>query len=272
MEQFRDEYLEYSNVNHKKSTTETTEYAFNKLMKVTGYINLHKVDSSHFEKMKVLCNKPTTYNIYHNHLQSAFNRAIALKYLEHNPTEIVKKFKINKKIRRNATLDELRLLIQTVIKDKNDKYADFLKFAFITGCRRGELANLKWDKISIRDKYFDIVMPKGKEDIRMPLSDLAIEILLKRQDDPQPFDYLPNYMTKKTKKYIRMAGLSEELKLHCVRHSTTTTLLESGIDPFKVQKHLRHKDIKTTMDYEHSRPNFRKTSMDKISKIAEDNL
>ena len=227
------------------------------------------MDSSHLEKMKEICNKPTTYNMYHKHLNSAFNRAILLKYIKHNPVSIVKRLKVSEKLRRALTFDEFQAICREAIKDKNDKYADFLKFDIVCGCRRNELLNLLWDDVKIGERNFQIRDNKEQIDAVMPLSDLQIDILLKRQDDIKPFDYKPNYATKKFKQYVRSAGLSEDLTFHCLRHTTATKLLGEEVGLFKVQKLLRHSNIKTTMKYEHLNPSFRRSSVETISSMIE---
>lgn len=45
------------------------------------------------------------------------------------------------------------------------------------------------------------------------------------------------------------AGLPLELKLHCLRHSYTTHLLEAGYDPLFVQQQLGHSYASTTALY-----------------------
>ena len=58
-------------------------------------------------------------------------------------------------------------------------------------------------------------------------------------------------LQKAVKKAARLAGINKPVTCHTFRHSFATHLLESGYDIHTGQKHLGHKDVKTTMIYTH---------------------
>ena len=47
-----------------------------------------------------------------------------------------------------------------------------------------------------------------------------------------------------------------DVTAHRFRHTCCTKVIESGASPAKVQAHLRHKDIKTTLRYYDNRDNL----------------
>lgn len=268
---FINEFIKYSKINHSSKTTETYMYAFKKLLEIVpDTTSLLDLNPFHFEKIKSLCANKTTYNIYYHHLRAALNRAIKWKYLKTNVLNDVDKFKINIKLRRDIHISEFKTLLKTITDDDNREFADFLIFMFITGLRRSEMLNLSWNSINYELNYFTLLNTKGKEDVNLPLNIALFKILNNRLGENKPFNYLPNFATKKFKYYCRLASLPEELVLHSIRHSTTTQLFEKGEHPLIIQNLIRHKDLKTTMDYTHTTPQFLKPAIDKMAEIVEE--
>ena len=50
---------------------------------------------------------------------------------------------------------------------------------------------------------------------------------------------------------VRRAGLTKRVTSHTFQHSSATHFLADGYDIRKVQEHLGHKDVRTTMIYSH---------------------
>jgi len=270
---FISEFLEYSSVNHTPSTAQTYKFAFAKLSSILpDTISLKDIHPSDIERLKAKIGNKTTYNIYYNHLKAAFNYAIKWKYIKSNPLKEVKKFKINQTNRRDIHHDEFAKLIDTIIKDNNRPFAEFVIFMFIVGTRRKEILNLQWDNIHYDRSYFELKNTKGKKDALIPLNETLITILRNRPDGPKPFNYTPDHATKKFKHYCRVAELPSEIVLHSTRHATTTALFELHEDPLIVQNLVRHKDLNTTMNYTHTMPSFLKSAVDKTSDLVKDFL
>lgn len=268
---FYGEIEKYSkNKNHAENTTELYKYAFKKFFRICPEnTKLTDIRRSHVEDLKSLIDSKTTYNIYYNHLHAAFNYAVDWGYLRKNPCDTVKKLKPNKETRRNIHPEEFRILIQGIEKDKNFAFADALRFMYVTGLRRKEMVQLKWKDIHYELDYFEVKDTKGKVDARIPLNTVLERILKNRPKGPRPFNYRADFMTSKFKKYITKLKLPDDLVLHSTRHSTSTTLFESQEHPLIVQKLMRHKDLKTTMDYTHTMPKFLAPAIDKTTKAME---
>lgn len=146
-----------------------------------------------------------------------------------------------------------------------------LETLFSTGLRVSELVSLNRDKINIERGEFSVRGKGGKERLVF-LSDTAKYWLSRwlalRQDD-FPSLFIP--ITKKgkpikkgkevrltarsverlVKKYALKAGITKNIVVHTLRHSFATDLLMSGADLRSVQQLLGHSSITTTQIYTH---------------------
>ena len=60
--------------------------------------------------------------------------------------------------------------------------ADLVALLLLTGLRLDEAASLKWSQVDLDDKSLHLVDTKSRRDIRLPLSDLAAELLKARKN------------------------------------------------------------------------------------------
>ena len=63
--------------------------------------------------------------------------------------------------------------------------------------------------------------------------------------------YDKNFITKKFKCYLRLAGLPEKFHFHCLRHTAITNLIKAGVNINYVRQIAGHSDLKTTENYIH---------------------
>jgi len=91
----------------------------------------------------------------------------------------------------------------------------------------------------------------------IPLNKTAVDILSKRKklyNSNLVFTISgcriqQDYIVHNFKKYIRIAGLRDELHFHSLRHTFATWLVQKGVSIYKVSKLLGHADVKTTQIY-----------------------
>ena len=75
----------------------------------------------------------------------------------------------------------------------------------------------------------------------------------------------PNHVVDEFKKLLKKAGLPS-IRLHDLRHSAATLLLNLGIHPKVVQELLGHTQISITMDvYSHVLPSMQQDAMGKLN-------
>jgi integrase len=123
----------------------------------------------------------------------------------------------------------------------------FVEFLLQTGLRREEGLNLKWGDIDFIRNVIAVVKTKGREVRLVPLTFRCLEIL--KILGPQLFDRLnKNVVTKRFGKYCEAEELGG-FKLHSLRHTYATKLIDAGVDILTVSRLMGHSDIKTSMIY-----------------------
>jgi integrase len=127
----------------------------------------------------------------------------------------------------------------------------------LTGARKREAMNAKWSDFDFEHRRWRIPVTKLGKPRHVPLSDGAITLLnsVPRHGCdwvfPNPKTLMPYdniftaWDTARTK-----AGLSE-VRIHDLRHSFASFLVNSGRSLYEVQHLLGHTQIKTTQRYSH---------------------
>ncbi|MGD9637106.1 MAG: site-specific tyrosine recombinase XerD [Pirellulales bacterium] len=144
-----------------------------------------------------------------------------------------------------------------------------LELLYATGCRVSELSNLKVRDLHLEERYClchgkgdkQRVVPLGKKAVAAAEAYLQHERpkLASRQSTPSLFLLLSSRgarlrrerIWELIKRYAKLAGCTDELSPHSLRHSFATHLLAGGADLRQVQEMLGHASIATTQIYTH---------------------
>lgn len=177
---------------------------------------------------------------------------------EINPLEGAKQKDPDNRIERFLTPAETQRLKEAVEQSPNFMLRYIVALALLTGCRKRELLDAKWDDFSIERKTWRIPVTKAGKPRFVPLSQDAIAVLrsIPRFEDC-PY-VVPNPKTLKpfTSVYNswdqarRRAGLAD-VRMHDLRHSAASNLVNAGQSLYVVAKVLGHAQTKTTERYAH---------------------
>lgn len=149
----------------------------------------------------------------------------------------------------------------------NLKHKCMLALVYSSGLRNGELINLKLKDVHFDTKQLFIRGAKGKKDRVTLLSDKIIVRLKQYLKKHQPSDYLfegakgntytQSSLRKVFKNSLKKAKLPVSYRVHDLRHSFATHLLEQGVNLRIIQVLLGHNSSKTTEIYTYvSKANF----------------
>ncbi len=195
---------------------------------------------------------PSTINRKISAFRTYFKFLIRRKYLEEDPTKVIQKPKIPKRIPRPLDSDKI-LHILTSWNPEDDEgilAKDIITILYSTGLRISELLSLKGKDVDISNMII-MVRGKGGKYRNVPMVKLCLEVIRKYIKDPEERLFKIN----RFKAYRLIRGTFERIAKvngvhpHTLRHSFATHLLERGADLKTVQEILGHSKLSTTQIY-----------------------
>ena len=130
---------------------------------------------------------------------------------------------------------ELNLMFTTI---KDDRFNSFVRFAYYTGARSGEIRSILRDNV-----LEDALVVRGKSGRRMVKLNGQAKELINSQDDL--WNYTKEYVSHKFKKEVRRLGI-KNARFHDLRRTFGLNLIKQGMSIYKVSKLLGHKSVRTT--------------------------
>lgn len=145
--------------------------------------------------------------------------------------------------------DELKRMMQ-------DAY-DLVILLLDTGARYSEIANIEWRRIDLKDRAIHLWRSKVQNETVLYMTDRVFDVLSRRHTHRTSQHVFSNsngeargYATKSIRKAILRAGL-QNCRVHTLRHTHASRLVQQGMSVYEVREILGHSDIKTTMRYAH---------------------
>ena len=180
-----------------------------------------------------------------------------------NPCVGVEAFEDNGARERYLDPAEVQRLFQELDTNRNVQVGQVIRLLLYTGARKSEVLNARWEEIDLGRRLLSVpaTRSKSKRPRHIMLSDAAVALLLslpRRPDIPWVFF---NPRTRKSPVSIfyawdsirKKAGLAD-VRLHDLRHSYASFLVNAGRSLYEVQRLLGHHDPKVTMRYAHLSP------------------
>jgi integrase len=170
----------------------------------------------------------------------------------------VKKFEANNARERFLTAEETQRLQLAMAKSKNKQLSNIVALLLLLGCRKRELFDSRWTDFDLERRTWRIPLAKSGKSRHVPLSQTALAVLsqLPRWEGC-PF-VVPNPETRQPYRCIyacwnnarKAAGLPE-VRMHDLRHSMASNMINSGSSIYEVSKVLGHTQLRTTQRYAH---------------------
>lgn len=175
-----------------------------------------------------------------------------------NPTDGFPMFEEHNTRERFLTKEEAASLYREVKRSENRMLQYIVPMLILTGARKAEVLNSKWEDFDLEKQTWRIPITKGGKARYVPLSDGAISLLNSMPRIPDCPYAFPNPDTEKPFVSIfyswhrarTLAGLAD-LRIHDLRHSFASFLVNAGRSLYEVQRILGHTHIKTTQRYSH---------------------
>lgn len=177
---------------------------------------------------------------------------------ERNPVRAVPKAKFNNARDRYLTTDETTRLLKACDRSNNPQLGNIVRLLLLTGARVSELLQAEWRHVNVERASWHIPMSKTGKPRYVPLSSPALEIIenLPRFANcpyvlPNPKTRMPYTDIKHPWQTARKAALLTDLRIHDLRHSAASFMINAGVNLYAVGKVLGHADHQSTQRYAH---------------------
>lgn len=253
-------YSDYTVKNYQLDLTDFFKYVNKSNI---DFLNIENIHVRGYLKYLDTCNlKNTTISRRISALRTFYNYLLEKGFVKSNIFLNVKNPKLEKKLPNYLNYTEIEELLAS-IDTRTDEGLErrlLIEMFYSTGCRVGEMVNVKISDIDFYNKTIK-VMGKGSKERIVYYGDYASK-------------YLEDYLKNKDKKgYLFTNKMGEKLTIeeveyivrdimkhisikthvtpHTLRHTFATHLLNNGADIRTVQELLGHANLSTTGIYTH---------------------
>lgn len=233
-------------------------------------------------------------------LKKIFDTGVRKSLIDKNPVENMRKLPINKKTITFWSVEEFARFRKLITKEEKS-YDLFFTLAFFTGMRMGEILALNWNDINLltntihvtKTAYFlnkrnHINSTKTRAGTRYITINNKLANMLRDWKQEQttllkefiddidnlqviqssPISITKNMIDKKFKQILSRNNDIKKIRIHDLRHSHASLLINQGEDYLVVKERLGHASITTTIDtYSHLYPSKQKSLANKLDEI-----
>lgn len=290
-------YCEDMGTRLREHTMRTKRYIID--LKITPYFGEKRVNEIKATDIRQWQNKlisqgysQTYLKTINNQLCAIFNYAVKYYDLASNPCAKAGSIGKSKAEEMNFWTKQEFMKFVDELMDKRMSYLAFM-ILYWTGIRIGELLaltpgdiDLEKHTISITKSYQrlgkkDVVTepktPKSRRVIHIPeflVADIQdyISSVYEIKDTDRLFPFTKYFLEHEMKRGVKASGV-KKIRIHDLRHSHASLLVELGFSPLEIAERLGHEKIETTLNtYSHLYPNKQQRLADRLEKEYKEEL
>jgi integrase len=201
---------------------------------------------------------PATADHYMKLMRRLLNLAVEYNVIDNNKLDKAKLHNPDNRMEVFLEGESLERLISVLLTDSNQVACNVFMFLLASAARLNEALSATWDQIDLENRIWKIPakISKSKKMRSVPLSEAALECLRKinhRQGNI--------FISRKTKmplknlhkawQKIRIKAGMPHLRIHDMRHTAASLLINSGHTIYTVQHILGHQSVVTSSRYSH---------------------
>lgn len=182
-------------------------------------------------------------------------------------------------VQRNRYLckEEAARLLASIRADENKIAAKAILLLFLTGARRNEVTQAEWSYVDWQRRTLFVPKSKNGQPRYVQLNSAAVELLKSiPRADRNPYIF-PAPTTGRPMPHLffpwdrirKRAGLYE-LRLHDLRHSFASFLVNGGARLYRVQTLLGHSNLRSTQRYSHLSPEMLDQSAEIMASVLKE--
>ena len=190
-------------------------------------------------------------------LRQMLNFAAACGHIQSNPADGIA-FNRRPKLTRFLSREELARLhaaLDAQTRQSARQQADIVRLLLLTGCRRGEIMELRWSEV----REDGLALTDAKTGPRtVPLSSRARRILDRQPRGKSAFVFPSLRNPARPRRpclplwdRVRKEACIEDVRLHDLRHTMATHAVMNGVPVPVVSRLLGHSDVRITLRYAH---------------------
>ena len=264
---------------NEASSIHTDRVRLRRILPAIGHLKIRQLTSGRIERfLQDLARgdeshpqiKGATINRFHSLLSSIFRYAVRQGFADVNPLAggSIPRSKESPIHVRYLGSEEQRRLIGVIRRDCPKKALE-VELAILTGMRRGEQFNSKWEDWKPREGILYVTGKTGPRTVQISRAARRCLTRLRKRAPTQIFitperNEAPLDRRLWFEKAVRKAMLRPAFRYHDLRHTYCSRLVAAGVPLLEVQQLAGHKSYATTLRYAHLTPDHRKRAVEKV--------
>ena len=259
-----EQFLEYAKSNYSGKTFVAYKATLKRFQPICEDVALSKITARHWDTYRIKRLEkvtPTSVNIELRALKSVFNTIVRWGSLERSPFNKQPFATVPESSPVFFTKEDFQKLLNVI---KQSWLKEAVVFTVLTGLRRGELINLRWQDVDLQRCIFTVqsnptFKTKQGKKRTLPLNETAFHLLsLKHSQSIGEYVFThrgkqitESWLSHLFKRAVKTKdlGLNDKLHWHSLRSSFASWLVIDGVSIYAVSKLLGHSSVAVTQKH-----------------------